>query len=279
MLELKAGAFYEAASRLVGTAAWVAARSAPSDPEIEEPVFHRNTKLDDPSRIFIRSRLKGLPEHLDALGAHVTTLALNEALDSISRSQADWGKVADAFEEITNTLRRELSLTAVLIIEREHREYFVSRKPLFGHDFAEKFKTMGVFELDEAGKCFALGRPTACVFHLMRIMEIGIRALAGCLNIPDPAKPVEKNWGLILKRIKERIDSRWPQPSDRLAGDGLLFESLYASLDAVRNPWRNETMHPASKYTDDEARHLIVAVEGFMKKLSSRMDEGGKPLA
>jgi len=64
-----------------------------------------------------------------------------------------------------------------------------------------------------------------------------------------------------------------------MAGDGLLFEGLHATLDAVKNPWRNETMHVANKYTDDEAKHVFVAVEGFMKKLSARMDENGLPLA
>jgi hypothetical protein len=47
----------------------------------------------------------------------------------------------------------------------------------------------------------------------------------------------------------------------------------------VKNPWRNETMHVSGKYTDDEAKHIFVAVEGFMKKLSDRMDEGGEPKA
>jgi hypothetical protein len=157
---------------------------------------------------------------------------------------------------------------------------FAPKEPLFGGDFAEKFKTNGAFELDEAAKCRALSRPTAAVFHLMRILELGINALAASLGIPDPIKPAERNWAIILKKIKEDgIEQKWPTAADRMAGDGLLFESLHASLDAVKNPWRNEAMHVSGKYTDDEAKHIFVAVEGFMKKLSARMDESGLPLA
>jgi hypothetical protein len=41
----------------------------------------------------------------------------------------------------------------------------------------------------------------------------------------------------------------------------------------------NPTMHVESKYTDEEAEHIFIAVRGFMKKLASRMDESGQPLA
>lgn len=193
---------------------------------------------------------------------------------------ATWGTVKDCVEDITNTLRRELSLKIVLVLQSQEANYFAPKAPLFGQNFAEKFKVNGAFELDEAAKCLALSRSTAAVFHLMRILEIGIGAMSACLGIPDPIKPAERNWAIILKRIKEDgIEKKWPTAANRMSGDGLLFEALCASLDAVKNPWRNETMHVSGKYTDDEAKHIFVAVEGFMKKLSARMDESGGPKA
>jgi hypothetical protein len=38
-------------------------------------------------------------------------------------------------------------------------------------------------------------------------------------------------------------------------------------------------MHVENKYTTDEAEHIFVAVRGFMKKIASRMDENGQPVA
>ncbi len=108
-------------------------------------------------------------------------------------------------------------------------------------------------------------------------MEIGIRTLAHCLNLPDPTKPAEKNWSVILGAIWGGIENKWPTAKDRMGADGRLFEDLYASLDAVKNPWRNGTMHVENKYTDDEAEHIFVVVKGFMKKLSERCDENGEP--
>jgi hypothetical protein len=38
-------------------------------------------------------------------------------------------------------------------------------------------------------------------------------------------------------------------------------------------------MHPANKYTVEEAEYIYVAVRGFMIKLAARCDENGDPKA
>jgi len=164
-----------------------------------------------------------------------------------------------------------------LMIPAELNRYYTQEIPLFGKEVTEKFPSLS-FEIDEAGKCFALNRNTACVFHLMRVMELSIRAVTRCLQMPD-AKPADRSWGVVLKGIRQGIEARWPTVAERDSGDGAFFDALYASLDAVKNPWRNGTMHPANKYTDDEAEHVFVAVRAFMTKLASRCDEHGDPKA
>jgi hypothetical protein len=207
-------------------------------------------------------------------------MAVKEAEETIARSRATWGDARTRIDDITNTLTRELSLTTILVLEPRERSYFSPNEPLFGAEVASKFQSHAMFEIDEAAKCLALGRSTASVFHLMRVMEIGVRTIAKCLGIPDPIKPSDRNWGRMLKNIwDEGIAKKWPTSTDRTTGDGEIFESLYASLDAVKNPWRNATMHVENKYTNDEAEHIFVAVRGFMKKLASRMDEQGLPRA
>jgi hypothetical protein len=98
------------------------------------------------------------------------------------------------------------------------------------------------------------------------------------LGIPDPTKPGEKNWGAILKKVwDDGIENKWPSPVDKQTPDGTYFTSAFASLDAVKNPWRNATMHVENKYTSEEAEHIFSAVRGFMRKLALRMDENGDP--
>jgi len=277
MMELKAGAFISAANELAATVAYISGSNTLG----AGLAFDEKRQLDNEiDRPWILERLGLLQEHLRSLGADVAMLCAADAETIVSDPWATWGTAKDALSDLNNTLRRELSLKIILVSESQEANYYAPKEPLFGQNFADRFKERGAFELDEAAKSLALSRPTAAVFHLMRILEVGIGSLSSCLNIPSPIKPVERNWAVILKRIKEDgIDKKWPTAADRMSGDGLLFEGLHASLDAVKNPWRNETMHVSGKYTDDEAKHIFVAVEGFMKKLSDRMDEGGEPKA
>jgi hypothetical protein len=230
--------------------------------------------------------LTDLIASLNTLGAKVTALGAKKLLDDLKKkrkkSDPDGdmtnAEFAERASELEKRLQDELSLVSLFVIESKKLPYFQPDGPVWGADFENKFPS-AVFELEEACKSYALDRSTACVFHLMRTMEIAVRALARCLQIQDPTKPAERNWGAVLKAVRDGIDTKWPTTSARMAGDGNLFEELYSSLDAVKNPWRNATMHVEKKYTPDEAEHIFYAVGGFIKKISSRMDENGLPAA
>lgn len=198
---------------------------------------------------------------------------------TITRPRSRKSDLVDLGPELQGRLLDEMSGKCFLALSAKERELYESHTPLFGVTFQTKFSTDGAFELDEASKCLALGRATAAVFHLMRLMEIAVRAVARCLNIPDPIQPADRSWGAVLKKVRDGIDAKWPTVATRLSGDGEIFDALYASLDAVKNPWRNSTMHPANKYTVEEAEHVLAAVRGFVMKLASRCDENGDPKA
>jgi hypothetical protein len=87
MLELKAGAFYQAAANLASIAAWVSATEVAG----KEGFFHPDQLLDDQDREFLRSRLRALAEQLSTVGARVTILAVEDAERVLSLSTATWG--------------------------------------------------------------------------------------------------------------------------------------------------------------------------------------------
>lgn len=235
--------------------------------------------LDDFIRASIVNNLKDIREQCETMGLLVSVDHARTGIRLLEESSGIAGE--------TGAVSRMCAiLVTAMRIEMEARKFYSVRperlrfqEPAFwGESFITGFPS-AAFEAGEAGKCLLFGRETGCVFHLMRLMETCIRALARCLAIDDPLKPAQRNWGFILAEIKKGIDAKWPTQAERFRGDGQLFEGLYVSLDAVRNPWRNATMHVENKYTYDEAEHVIIAVRGFASKLAARMDESGEPKA
>jgi hypothetical protein len=186
--------------------------------------------------------------------------------------------LAQMFDELGHRIIDELKGRFIFLMSGEEAELFEPPAPVFGMDVAGRFSTIA-YDAEEASKCRALERSTASAFHSIRCLEAGIRALSRCLQIPDPTRASERNWGMMLKKIKDEIDRRWPSASCRISGDGEFFDNAYAALAAMQNPWRNATMHLDQKYTPDEAKHIFEIVCGFMKVLAFRMDEDGLPLA
>ena len=232
----------------------------------------------------LTEQIKPLMEQLDTDEFKLCKRGAERLIETLDK-HGDSVRIASAVDDLRRRLLDQAELTSCLSLSQKEKELYQPPRPLFGQDFDGKFLTAGSFELEEAAKCLALSRPTAGVFHLMRLMEIGVAAVARCLGIPDPTKPRDRNWGFILGEIKKDLDARSgtatspPTKSWVDSADRALFESAYGSLDAVRVAWRNPTMHVENKYMPNEAEHVFVAVRGFMTKLASRCDENGDPKA
>jgi len=63
-------------------------------------------------------------------------------------------------------------------------------------------------EVSEAIDCWAGGHSTACVFHLMRLAEHGLRAPARERSVRIPKKPLEwADWQNIIDGIRKKTDA------------------------------------------------------------------------
>jgi hypothetical protein len=223
----------------------------------------------------LAKQVRELQSSLLTLGTRQSSKSAHRLLEHVASNKFSLPQLAELLKEIDRRLQDELQDVTLIALTSKEKEFYEPPTALFGSEFEKQFPS-AIFDLEEATKCLALGRATAAVFHLMRVMEIGVRALAQSLQIPDPVSPAQRNWGNILNNIKNAIDTKWKSTA-RSNGDGKLFEEFHSSLDAVRNPWRNATMHVENVYNYDDAEHIFFAVKGFMKKLASRFNENGDP--
>ena len=237
--------------------------------------------VSDAVLTMVRDDCKELLPFCDALVLDVPAEYIRQGLVSILDPALMPRPIGNAVirlaNSIVNTIEIQLRSRVFLALDPESKRLYNTRYPL-GTEQEARFPDAS-WELEESSKCLALGRATASAFHSIRCLEAGLRAISRCLKIPDPTRAADRNWGAVLKSLKAAMDTRWPNSTARLDGDGEFFDNAYAALAAMQNPWRNATMHLDQKYTDQEAKHVLEVVTGFMTRLAVRMDEEGKPFA
>jgi hypothetical protein len=267
MYELDAAKYHEAVSVLANLVSMADGRARPPQDSVMPPE-------NAASSIQMLDRFLAV---IDTLHVPVTKITVLDAKSEIGKSGMNFFNCGQLLLNVSNTLRRELQTVKVFTLDSSEAAFYAPKGPLFGADVAANFPSIA-YDINECGKCYALGRSTASVFHAIRCLEAAIRAIYRCLGLPDPIRGVDRNWGMILKKVNEEMDIKWPK-SSRIGGDGKRFEGFVAALTSMQNPYRNATMHLDEKYTEGEAKYIFEMVGGLMKSVALRMDEEGLPLA
>jgi len=135
---------------------------------------------------------------------------------------------------------------------------------VFGPAVAQKFERANE-DIAEAGKCVALQRPTACVFHLMRALEVAVQAFGKKLKVEINIKT--ETWHQIMLHVNKQIEKLQSKTSMQKKKKAAYAEAA-AHLQSVRLAWRNEVMHPKQTYTRQEAFEIFAASRVFMDHLA-----------
>lgn len=140
---------------------------------------------------------------------------------------------------------------------------FYGKTAAFGETVAKKFEK-SQSDIEAAGNCLALQQPTACVFHLMRAMEVAVRDLAKRVKVTITP---QTTWRQMTGQMDDKI-KKMPETNDRLKHKKNDWEAARANLHHVGSVWRNSTMHPAVSYTQPQALDVFNAVRVFMTALA-----------
>lgn len=149
---------------------------------------------------------------------------------------------------------------------------FVVKSPeeFFGVGVIASFPSTA-FEINEASRCLFLDRGTACVFHLMRILELGLRVFADQFGVASD----HANWHNIIERIEKAVRNMGNDPTR--ATDWKDQQEFYSQAATqfmfIKEAWRNYTAHAHGKYTEEEAVSMVINVRAFMQKLATRLHE------
>ncbi|MFY9820037.1 MAG: hypothetical protein WAM82_01565 [Thermoanaerobaculia bacterium] len=172
------------------------------------------------------------------------------------------------FPELQRRIRHELESVLWLHVSHDRSKYYLEAQDGFGESVATAFCSVS-YNVEEASKCFALGRYTACVFHLMCILEVGLDSLAHALALPYS----QKNWNEILKTIEAAIVAIVPGSTPTWKDDKEFYSTAALEFKFFRDAWRNHVAHGRARYGDEEAGRIVEHVEAFMQHLATRLKE------
>lgn len=138
--------------------------------------------------------------------------------------------------------------------------------PIFGTDVETKF-TDAIYDINEAGRCLATERNTACVLHLMRVLEIGLQSLAAKFAVSFD----HKNWENIIAETEKAIGqiSKAPTKPANWKADEERYSDIAKEFRYLKNAWRNHVMHIRHKYDFEEALGVFRHVCEFMQHLAA----------
>jgi hypothetical protein len=129
-------------------------------------------------------------------------------------------------------------------------------------------------DIKEVGNCFAAGLFTACVFHLMRVSEYGLRFIANALGVTTKHTgsmiPLEyAEWDQIISQINQKIEAERKTPRDANREKQLQNYSEAAQHCLfMKDIWRNTVSHARKAYVEPEALGSLERVRDFMHFLA-----------
>lgn len=210
---------------------------------VNEIVATLTTRMPLPSVVAQGKRVNGM-------------IGRNEAVEDIIR----------AIQDLENRLFDELCEREFLYVASEKAKFY--KEPmLFGKDVNDRFP-QAIDDIEEAGKCLALNQGTACVLHTMRVLEVGLKALANALKIP-----YAPSWESYLNHISAQINTKHKNKTARWKKDEAFYRDVSGDLILIKQAFRNPTMHADRKYSADEAEQIFIAAKTFMCRIATHFNE------
>jgi len=181
--------------------------------------------------------------------------------------------------ELTRRIEDELQ-SVMLYSVSPNKQKYITGKDLFGDTVSKSFPSTKN-NIEEAGKCLAFERGSACIFHLMKVLEVGLYSMANDLNITN----LQENWGNAIEQIEkalrefektkpEKTDTQ--QIQDEWKSKNQFYKDSATHFYYIKDAWRNYNTHARQEpfsYSDEKTQQIFDNVCGFMQTLATRIQE------
>jgi hypothetical protein len=184
-----------------------------------------------------------------------------------------------------NTLLEELWQTLEWEMKSEHFFHYSREDARQIENVDEEWKNViSAFpssrrEIVAALDCYALNDYTGCVFHMMRVAELGLRTIAkerGVISLGrKKPKPIEwGTWQEVFDAIEGQLPAiRRASPGPKRDAALSFYDTALSDLRTLRGLFRDPTMHFRGNYDKGEADSAIFRSYSLMGTLATKLTE------
>jgi hypothetical protein len=213
-------------------------------------------------------------ETLTGLKNYTADLELKESCKRIERiktriSADNPAYIAQQLKDLLEIIEDEAEHSSVFHVPAQKAQ-LLRAEPWPWQPVIDKFPSTFP-EIMSALYCHMIYEDTACVFHMMRVLEGGIAALAQDVG----RKFARQNWQNIIDEIESEITTfRKTGPNTAQKAERLKFLSVAAKeLFYFKDGWRNYVAHNRIRYDEHQAISVLEHVRAFMLHLSGKLSE------
>lgn len=197
-------------------------------------------------------------------------LQIERVSKNLARQDCDYHEAIFILRELKDNIVAELTTSRFLQIPEDRIAFYENKNPLFG-DNVETFFHSANSDITSAGRCFALDEWTACVFHLMRVLEFGLRELAKLVGLPENEINIDE-WRRLIDKTDKKIETLQNISKSSERDKELQFFSEAANtFRYYKDAYRNYLMHGHQNYSENDAITIYSNVRAFMQTLANHL--------
>lgn len=167
--------------------------------------------------------------------------------------------INEEFVNIENVLFAEACTKRIYILpdRRFNTEFLLSQPEKLLKDGAyQKLDEIAKTDIASACRCILFGEATAAAFHILRATESVLKSYY--CHHKRQNRLQRPMWGPMTDQLRAKTRNKPP-------------ETLLASLDLIRNAYRNPTQHPEAIYQIDSAQDLFGVCIDCIGKMADEL--------
>jgi hypothetical protein len=222
----------------------------------------------------VRDALEKVSEFCGKVGFEASKEIIAVSAGDLRDQEKDLSSLVAAIKNACMVLERDVFYGRFLYVSSDRTQY-LDKPQLFGPSVHSAFPTARQ-DIIDAGNCLAAECSTGAVFHLMRVAEYGLRALARDRRVSLPRNAVLElaTWEAVMKELEDaEVAIQGYQKTPAREAQFEFYHGASMEFKRFKNKFRNRVMHTRDEYDRHEALSALNHVQAFMQILSSRISE------